>query len=49
MDVLYPHIKFGGDRFTHGDVRTKIREFLCNKCFAHAYEPNQLTNYIAVF
>jgi len=27
-DVLYPPAKFGGDRFTHGDARTKIREFL---------------------
>jgi len=28
-EVLYPHAKFGGDQFMHGDVRTKIREFLC--------------------
>jgi len=25
--VLYPYAKFSGDWFTHGNVRTKIREF----------------------
>jgi len=27
-DVLYPPAKFGGDRFIHGDTRTKIRVFV---------------------
>jgi len=27
--MTYLHAKFGGDRFTHGDTRTKIRVFLC--------------------
>jgi len=26
--VLYPYAKFGGDRFTHGDARTKVSECL---------------------
>jgi len=27
MDVLYPHAKFGGDRFTHDNRRSKATEF----------------------
>jgi len=29
MDFFYPHAMFGGDRFTRGNVRMKIREFIC--------------------
>jgi len=36
-DVLYPRAKFGGDWFTHGDTRMKIREFLffLSVCLSH--------------
>jgi len=27
--VLYPHAKFGGDQFTHGDTRPKKESSLC--------------------
>jgi len=35
-DVHYLHAKLGGDRFTHGDGRTKIRVFEFLFCLCHA-------------
>jgi len=35
MNVLYPHAKFGEDRFMHGNMRTKMEVFVKIGKFMH--------------